>query len=222
MELKAKLVLLLKSGGGSLVLTAIFFTVLFQMSAQFHHEVSFSPFASDRGVDMMLVYSFLLWLLSTIFSYFFLKMHAARHDMHVDGLVLAVKYGHLVLWAGVVLLALCILLFMQRHVDTLATAKDETTAAVKLEGLIEYFPAHGDVIDVAVAQNPATPRNTLIFLSFKRDFAMHLALLTNPSTPKSVLEEVLSQYQGGQLDMMLNAVMRNPKVISGEVTLQVN
>ena len=51
---------------------------------------------------------------------------------------------------------------------------------------------------------------------------MHLALLTNPSTPKSVLEEVLSQYQGGQLDMMLNAVMRNPKVISGEVTLQVN
>ncbi|MEQ3527970.1 hypothetical protein [Pseudoalteromonas sp. XMcav11-Q] len=221
MELKDKLILLLKSGGLSLLIAGGFYTLLFYMSAQFHHQVQFSPFSQDIGVNAMLIYSFLVFLFSAIFSYFFLKMHAARHDMHVDGLVLSIKYTHLVLWGGVVSIAIYILLHMNQHVLVLKQAKDSHTSAQQLEALVSYLPESGDVIDLAVAQNPATASNTLTYLSLKRDFATHLALAMNPSTPKKVLEEIISYYHGGQQDVVLNAVMKNPNVASGKVQLQV-
>lgn len=43
----------------------------------------------------------------------------------------------------------------------------------------------------------------------------------NPSTPKKVLEEIISYYHGGQQDVVLNAVMKNPNVASGTIQLQV-
>ncbi|MDW7549787.1 hypothetical protein J8Z24_04815 [Pseudoalteromonas sp. SCSIO 43201] len=222
MELKDKLILLLKSGGLSLGITTIFYTLLFGMSAQFHHQIPFSPFSGESGIDMMLVYSFLIFLSSSIFSYFFLKIHNARNHMHVDGLVITIKYMHLVLWLGVIGIATYTLLHMKQHTSVLQQAKDISTTPTQLEKLVSYLPEHGDVIDIAVASNSNTSAVTLTYLSLRRDFSTHLALASNPSTPKKVLEEIIGYYQGGQQDVVINAVLRNPNVANGSTKLRVH
>ncbi|PCK31778.1 hypothetical protein [Pseudoalteromonas piscicida] len=221
MELKDKLILLLKSGGLSIGIAGIFYLLIFKMSAQFHHQIPFSPFSEDSGINMMLIYSFLIFLSSSIFSYFFLKMHAARNNMHVDGLVLAIKYIHLVLWVGVVSIALYTLFYMKQHVSVLQQAKNIQTPPTQLENLVSYLPEHGDVIDIAVAQNTNTSPSTLTYLSLTRDFTVHLALASNPSTPKKVLEEIVGYYQDGQQDVVINAILRNPNVVNGNIQLRV-
>ncbi|WP_440055418.1 hypothetical protein ACSLBF_04550 [Pseudoalteromonas sp. T1lg65] len=221
MELKDKLILLCKSGGISLFLAVLLYLSLFSMSAQFYHDISISPLGEMKGLGMLFLTCFLVFLFSAIFSYFFFKLRTFREKMYVDWLVKSIMYLHLLLWFGVLFVAGYLVWSLYGQVQILEQAKSPNTPPARLEELVSYFPEHGDVLEVYIAGNPNANRNTLTFLSLKRKFPINLMLVKNPSTPKAILEEIIDSYQGGQQEIIINAVMANPLIASGEVTLHV-